>query len=357
MDPSDEVTTQTCLDEWNDCEKEYMQLETDHELYKRKLEEMLTLQKKCLTGIASQRKRLKKIQGYCKLAKQQSLDNQQKAELKELDEKTKTHKTHFREMEESLPHKNGIYLSIILGQVNVSLLNKADKFAYKEDYEKFKVTVSYITLVLSAALFFINGSRWLDALHNFLLVWYYCTLTIRENILVVNGSRIKGWWVTHHFVSTVCAGIALIWPDGYSYQAFRTQHVVFSLYLSMLYVMQYFYQKGSLYRLRALGKGHEMDITVEGFMSWMWKGISFILPFLFAGYCFQLYNSYVLYHLALKSPHWQVFALSFLHGFLGMGNIATTLAVVKQKITEQVAGMYKSRLTNKYRFNSRTKNL
>ncbi|XP_060067391.1 ion channel TACAN-like [Ylistrum balloti] len=349
MDPSD-VTAQTCLDEWNDCEKEYMQLETDHEQYKRKLDEMLALQKKCLTGIANQRKRLKKILGHCKEARIQNLDGEQKAILKELDIKAKNHKTHFREMEECLPHKNGIYLSIILGQVNVSLLNKADKFAYKEDYHHLYIT-------MPQQVYLIYGGRWLDALHNFLLVWYYCTLTIRENILVVNGSRIKGWWVTHHFISTVCAGIALIWPDGYSYQSFRTQHVIFSLYLSMLYVLQYFYQKGSLYRLRALGKGHEMDITVEGFMSWMWKGISFILPFLFAGYCFQLYNSYVLYHLALQSPHWQVFALSFLHGFLGMGNIATTLFVVQQKIKEQVAGLYKSRLPNKYRFNARTKNL
>lgn len=31
--------------------------------------------------------------------------------------------------------------------------------------------------------------RALDALFNFLLVWYYCTLTIRESILITNGSR------------------------------------------------------------------------------------------------------------------------------------------------------------------------
>lgn len=31
-----------------------------------------------------------------------------------------------------------------------------------------------------------------DAAFNFLLVWYYCTLTIRENILISNGSRCAG---------------------------------------------------------------------------------------------------------------------------------------------------------------------
>lgn len=29
-----------------------------------------------------------------------------------------------------------------------------------------------------------------------------------------------------------------------------------------LYIVQFFYQKGALYRLRALGQRHEMDITV-----------------------------------------------------------------------------------------------
>lgn len=32
-------------------------------------------------------------------------------------------------------------------------------------------------------------TRVTDELFNFLLVWYYCTLTIRESILISNGSR------------------------------------------------------------------------------------------------------------------------------------------------------------------------
>ncbi len=37
--------------------------------------------------------------------------------------------------------------------------------------------------------------RVIDEIFNFLLVWYYCTLTIRESILMSNGSR----WVHVHF--------------------------------------------------------------------------------------------------------------------------------------------------------------
>lgn len=32
-------------------------------------------------------------------------------------------------------------------------------------------------------------TRVTDEIFNFLLVWYYCTLTIRESILISNGSR------------------------------------------------------------------------------------------------------------------------------------------------------------------------
>ncbi|XP_008482156.2 transmembrane protein 120 homolog [Diaphorina citri] len=52
-------------------------------------------------------------------------------------------------MEQSLPKENGRYLKIILGNVNVSILNKNDKFRYKDEYEKFKLVLSVIGFMLS----------------------------------------------------------------------------------------------------------------------------------------------------------------------------------------------------------------
>lgn len=50
-----------------------------------------------------------------------------------------------------------------------------------------------------------------------------------------------------------------------------------------------------------------MDITIEGFHSWMWRGLSFLLPILFVGYLLQLYNAYVLYHLSFHpTATWHV---------------------------------------------------
>lgn len=69
-------------------------------------------------------------------------------------------------------------------------------------------------------------------------------------------------------------------------------------YTGVVQYLQFMYQSGVLYRLKALGERHNMDITIEGFHSWMWRGLSFLFPFLFIGYIFQLYNAYSLYHLS-----------------------------------------------------------
>jgi len=77
--------------------------------------------------------------------------------------------------------------------------------------------------------------------------------------------------------------------------------------VGLVQFLQFRYQRGCLYRLRALGERHNMDITIEGFHSWMWRGLSFLLPFLFVGYFYQLYNAYVLYKLSYHpEATWQV---------------------------------------------------
>lgn len=164
-------------------------------------------------------------------------------------------------------------------------------------------------------------------------MWYYCTLTIRESILKVNGSRIKGWWRSHHFLSTAAAGILLIWPDTEAWQLFRNQFMWFNAYISFVQYLQFRYQQGVLYRLKALGERHNMDITIEGFHSWMWRGLSFLLPTLYIGYAFQLYNAYSLYQISYNPTatwHVPILSISFLVIFLG--NIITTSMVVPQKL-------------------------
>ncbi|XP_066997627.2 transmembrane protein 120 homolog isoform X2 [Anabrus simplex] len=258
-----------------------------------------------------------------------------------LKKKIRDRKEQLSEMEQGLPKQSGLYLSVILGSVNVSMLNTNDKFRYKNEYEKFKLVLSIICLLLATANIFASV-RILELALMFLLVWFYSTLTIRESILKVNGSRIKGWWRAHHFISAIAAAVLLIWPTTKPWYEFRTQFMIFCAYISVVQSLQFWYQRGVLYRLKALGERHDMDITIEGFHSWMWKGLSFLVPFLYFGYAFQAYNFYVLYRLSfMTEATWQVPALAFLFALLFAGNLITTSFVITQKLnTDFLQNLY-----------------
>ena len=47
-------------------------------------------------------------------------------------------------MEDHLPRESGRYLKVILGSLNVSILDKDAKCHYKEQYEQFKLTINII---------------------------------------------------------------------------------------------------------------------------------------------------------------------------------------------------------------------
>ncbi|XP_007564217.1 transmembrane protein 120A [Poecilia formosa] len=319
-------------EEWKSLEQDFQTLQETHKKYLQKLDEISKLQSSCSSFIARQRKRLKEMSSQVnKCTKGSSADDAKT--LGNIKEKVKTQEHAFSEMDAFLPKKNGLYLSLVLGNVNVTLLSKQSKFAYKDEYEKFKLCLTVILLLLSFVCLFFVSYRFLDAIFNFLLVWFYGTLTIRESVLITNGSRIKGWWVFHHYISAFLSGVMLTWPDGILYQAFRGQFLAYSLYQNFVQCLQYYYQSGCLYRLRTLGERHNMDLTVEGFQSWMWKGLTFLLPFLFFGHFWQLLNGVSLFRMARLPDcrEWQVRVCGACFLILFMGNFFTTLAVVRHK--------------------------
>uniref|UniRef100_A0A8D0GM13 Transmembrane protein 120A n=1 Tax=Sphenodon punctatus TaxID=8508 RepID=A0A8D0GM13_SPHPU len=244
-----------------------------------------------------------------------SLTAEEEESVQEMQSQIKERQNVFFEMEAYLPKKNGLQ----------------GRAGYKFKYQ------THTTHVASPPLPCFVYGRVTDAVFNFLLVLYYCTLTIRESILINNGSKIKGWWVLHHYISTFLSGVMLTWPDGLMYQMFRNQFLYFSMYQSFVQFLQYYYQSGCLYRLRTLGERHNMDLTVEGFQSWMWRGLTFLLPFLFFGQFWQLYNAITLFHLVRhpECKEWQVLMCSLPFFSLFGGNFFTTLRVIHQKFQNQ----------------------
>ncbi|XP_037670341.1 ion channel TACAN isoform X3 [Choloepus didactylus] len=309
-----------CLRDWEDLQQDFQGIQETHRLYRLKLEELTKLQNNCTSSITRQKKRLQELALVLKKCRH-SLPSGAEEAAQELENQIKERQGLFFDMEAYLPKKNGLYLSLVLGNVNVTLLSKQAKFAYKDEYEKFKLYLTIILILISFTCRFLLNSRVTDAAFNFLLVWYYCTLTIRESILISNGSR----------------------PDGLMYQKFRNQFLSFSMYQSFVQFLQYYYQSGCLYRLRALGERHTMDLTVEGFQSWMWRGLTFLLPFLFFGQFWQLYNALTLFSLAQdpQCKEWQVLMCGLPFLLLFLGNFFTTLRVVHQKFHSQWHGSKK----------------
>nr|CAH7736248.1 unnamed protein product [Callosobruchus chinensis] len=332
------------LEEWDELNNDFKQLEIDNKTYIQHLDQLTNLQKKCLSHLTHQWYRLDIITKNLKeleKTKDKEKHKEYEEKVKELESSILKRRAQLHEVEQTLPKPNGIYLKIILGNVNVSILNKEEKFKYKDEYEKFKLILSMIGIVM-AVLNYSVRFRPLELSYIFLLVWYYCTLTIRESILKVNGSRIKGWWRLHHFLSTVAAGILLIWPDNEAWAMFRNQFMIFNMYISLVQYLQFRYQRGALYRLKALGERHNMDITIEGFHSWMWRGLSFLIPFLFFGYIFQLYNAYSLYQLSVTTETtWHVPVLSFMFLLLFVGNSFTIIRIIYEKFHEKVKLQYR----------------
>ncbi|XP_051903251.1 ion channel TACAN isoform X2 [Hippocampus zosterae] len=181
-----------CFREWRDLEKDYQQIQDTHRLYRVKLEEVTKLQNSCTSAISRHRKKLKELLSSLEQCKvnhlEQKLSLEQMDSIADIQVEIGERADAFSEMEAFLPKKNGLYLTLVLGNVNVTLLNKQSKFAYKDEYEKFKLILTVILFLFSFTCRFLFSYRALDALFNFLLVWYYCTLTIRESILINNGS-------------------------------------------------------------------------------------------------------------------------------------------------------------------------
>ncbi|KAL2652114.1 hypothetical protein R1flu_020242 [Riccia fluitans] len=96
-----------------------------------------------------------------------------------------------------LPAKpNGYFLTTFLGPVNVRGPRNDVRLKVKEEYNSYRDR--------TALLF------WLQ-LYQAWLLFFYTSLALRENILRVNGSDIRPWWVYHHYCAMVMALISLTW--------------------------------------------------------------------------------------------------------------------------------------------------
>lgn len=239
--------------------------------------------------------------------------------------------------EQQFRRKPRFFLTCVLGSANFAMHSK-HRLQYKAEYENFKLRMTIFHSILCIVNLFIWPTTLTDTFFDFLLLYYYCAVTLREHILLVNGSNIRGWWLVHHHLSIILSAVLLMWPSGPVFQVFRTQFYYFSIFIGIVQLLQFFYQMERLYTLRALSKVGPMDVTTDAASDPI-RGLAFLLPFLVAVQLFQIYNGYTLFRLA-QTPEghslWQVWVCSGLFTFLGFGNLIMTLLVYIEKFLTMI---------------------
>lgn len=184
------------------------------------------------------------------------------------------------------------FLWTTLGSTNF-ILPEGHKVAYKTEYEFMKIQGTTVHLALSCVQLFVDWTL-LDSLSNFLLLYLYSTMTVREHLLLANGSHIRFWWIAHHYLFIGISATILIWPAGPSYESMRSVLISISVIIGAVQLLQYRYQLKRLYTLRALSKVDNMEVTTDAEHLHLTTGLFFLLPFLFLGHVpvFMFYNMF-----------------------------------------------------------------
>ena len=94
------------------------------------------------------------------------------------------------------------------------------------------------------------------------LAYFYVALALREQILVANGSSIRGWWITHHAWSAGTAALVLSLPiDSPAVRVFLTRLLRWSAAQGVVMILQNRYQRRRMYTRIALGRNAAMDVV------------------------------------------------------------------------------------------------
>jgi hypothetical protein len=157
------------------------------------------------------------------------------------------------------------------------------------------VSVQYF---LSDTYYAPKYTEWMMVLAHVWLMYYYVSLSLRENILRVvrafayprlaqmrmmldrpqNGSAIRPWWIYHHYLSALMSVVMLTWPRTETYNRFSSHFTVrfcfvlpgaaleapwihnvvclqsYFIYQGFVQLLQAWYQKRRHYALRSLGR-------------------------------------------------------------------------------------------------------
>jgi len=107
-----------------------------------------------------------------------------------------------------------VFVRFMLGKVSVKMWKKSEQLLFRDEYNKFKLRTTWIFILWPLLQLFAFSHPLVWTAHQLWLLYYYMSLSLRENILQANGSNIHNWWIYHHYISLLISTVSLLFPAG-----------------------------------------------------------------------------------------------------------------------------------------------
>ena len=208
------------------------------------------------------------------------------------------------------PPRNGKFLSLLMGNaVDVTSQRQENRLRIKEEYYSFRDRSTFTYVAWTTALLYLNRERqkgveagasnnWFSlvtvfpVLVQFYWCWmlfFYAALALRENVLRCNGSRIRRWWINHHYYSMgMCLVVLTMDVQSNACLNYMSRFLVFTALQGVVMLTQNRYQRFRLYTRVAMGKASPMDVA-GGEMGGNAGQLKLLYPLLFGLQIMQVY--------------------------------------------------------------------
>merc|ERR550534_1270803 len=238
------------------------------------------------------------------------------------------------------------FLRYILGHVSVRVWNESDKKQLKSEYNKFK-QFGTSWMIIFPLVHLVIGFSWIvHQWQQLFTIYYYFSLAIRENVLKLNGSRIKRWWIVHHYLTIATSFLSLLLlRSAYDdYEGYFTYTMFLSLWLAAVMWVQNQYQEARHYARVAMGKatifdGSTSETLVEApSQSSTWYYIlipllyvTYVFEVILAGYCFIEFLTHYSQQAHFRMFELECLMLGILWLLIAFGNVTTTSRTIQSK--------------------------
>ncbi|GMH28782.1 hypothetical protein Nepgr_030625 [Nepenthes gracilis] len=244
-----------------------------------------------------------------------------------------------------LPGKaQGRFLKMFIGPIDVRATRKDVQLKVKQEYNRFRDRTAFLFLLFPSALLVLRSWIWNRCLPAFpvqlyqaWLLFLYTGLALRENILRVNGSDIRSWWIYHHYCAMAMALVSLTWeikgqPNCVEKQRGVELFLQWAMMQGVAMLLQNRYQRQRLYTRIALGKAKRMDVVwgeTAGVDGQLWL----LCPILFVLQGFEAYVGLLLLQTAFVGvvSEWQVIFCGILLILMAVGNFENTVQTLVAK--------------------------